>query len=568
MATNGPIHLNMWRTMRSGLKTTFELLGQTKNEAAVGVLLSALEASDLQVQSGGLESLLKRRGTAAPRELLSRWHELSERWKKVAAQKVARISGAIRDAILSGDEQLLKNGCDATVWLCEYDLVPTLVTATLDETNPHSELTAQTIVTLCETLCDDLSSSLDNKKQRHAQTARQHVVGALERSAAGFEQHKDKTLLEAYLMLVGCENAVLKRILQHPHDPAFASLIHLLASSPRPGIMRLLLNYLDHTDVPAAIYSILGRRSDLTFVRHFVQRFSEGIRPVEKNLLKRIESFAWLKEDLKVFSALGEQEQSGAIELAMCSGMSRRDVFQVIRESMASTHIATRRAAARRLGEFCGQDATALIANSIDDDDPEVQSHVARLLRGHRVSGAVSKLITLLDSPHSIVRDAARESLSDFSLGPFLNAFDELEDDARCERGALVTRVDPDAVEGLQKELQSNSRHRRLRAVHAVAAIRAAREVEDQLIALLNDGDHLIRTDAIVTLAACDSTKTRSALRDALLDENRGVREVAEEVLQILAEQTELTAAALANAARPLQLDMDMNQPATGGASA
>lgn len=516
----------------SGLNTTLDVLAQTKNEAAVPVLLAALDAPHLNVQAGAIHALLKRRGSAGPRALIKRWHRLSERWKNAASEKVGRITGAIRDAILSGDEQLVKNGCDAVLWISEYDLLPTLVNAALDRSNPYCDLASETVVSLCESLCEALASPRDYRNRRDPQSARRNAVGALERVADHYEQHKNKLLLEAFVMLVNRENSVLRRVLQHPHDPAYTTIMRLLAHSHRPGVMRLLLNYLDDADAPSSIFSVLARRSDVTFVRHFLKRFGGGVRSTARQHLKRIESFGWLRDGAKILSALSEQEQRGALELAMTSGISRLDAFEVIRAALESVHPGTRRFAAECLGEFRGADANELILETVDDDDPAVQAHVAGLLREHSIPGAITKLLQLLVSPHESVQQAARENLSEFSLKRFVTAYDRLDEDTRRERGALVKRVDPGFVASLRAELQSEERSQRIRALQVAITIDATREVEDELVEMLSDTDDLVRLKAVLALQACGTDTCRAALHDALLDPNDRVGQAAQAALE------------------------------------
>ena len=60
--------------MASGLKVTMSVLAKTQNEAAVRVLLGALDVSDPDVQIAALQAILTRRSATAERELLRRWH--------------------------------------------------------------------------------------------------------------------------------------------------------------------------------------------------------------------------------------------------------------------------------------------------------------------------------------------------------------------------------------------------------------------------------------------------------------------------------------------------------------
>jgi hypothetical protein len=359
-------------------------------------------------------------------------------------------------------------------------------------------LCAETVLALGECLCEELVATRDFKR-RDPNAARQHVVAALEPVIDRFDQHKNKKLLEAFVMLASRENPILNRILARPHDPAYAPLLHLLSNSPRPGVMRLLLNYMD-VDAPTSIYSVIARRSDLMFVRHFLKRFSGGIRPSARSYLRRVESFGWLNDGGKLLAALGPEEQRGAIQLAMGSGMSRLQAFEIVRAVLQSPDAAARRLASKHLCAFRGTEANELVLQTLQDDDAEVQSHAVGLLRDRNIPGAVNTLTRLLDSPNEAVRAAVCENLSEFTFARFVAAFDNLDDEARRERGAFVKRVDPNAVAELIEELNSDSRSRRRRAIEVAVAIRAVADVEYELVRLLNDDDRIVRGAAEVAL--------------------------------------------------------------------
>ena len=94
-----------------------------------------------------------------------------------------------------------------------------------------------------------------------------------------------------------------------------------------------------------------------------------------------------------------------------------------------------------------------------------MQAAATRQLRDRRVAGAMGLLTKLVDSPHELVRDAARESLGEFSLENYLKQFDTLDDDSRRSKGELTAKVDKDFLSKLTEELESRSRRNRMRAI-------------------------------------------------------------------------------------------------------
>jgi HEAT repeat protein len=142
------------------------------------------------------------------------------------------------------------------------------------------------------------------------------------------------------------------------------------------------------------------------------------------------------------------------------------------------------------------------------------------------------KLVELVDSPHAMVRKAARENLVEFSFKRFLGAFDMLDDDVRASTGALVKKIDPQTVPLLIEELRSKARTRRLRALAMARCMDVVHQVEPQLLQMLEDEDHWVRADAAALLERSDTPGSQSALQGALADSSRTVQDAAQRSLQ------------------------------------
>ena len=86
--------------MSEGFKTTLECLAATQNEAAVRVLVPALDSPHRSIRLWALTSLVKRRSPIGHREVLRRLHTLDDSFKDLVANSQGRINQALRDALL------------------------------------------------------------------------------------------------------------------------------------------------------------------------------------------------------------------------------------------------------------------------------------------------------------------------------------------------------------------------------------------------------------------------------------------------------------------------------------
>jgi hypothetical protein len=516
-----------------GLATTFALLGQTDNESAVAVLLGGLDAGPREVQDLALQTLLQRRHSpAAALHILRRWDGLPSRFKQQIAQRTGWLSSAIHSGLTHGDAALFQVACQAAVFTRDYDAFARLVAVATDPPHPQQALAAATALELCEALVEELASPRDYRIRRDPQLARSHLLASLENSLSLYHQHHCRELVEAFLLLADRDNALLKRVLQSPADPLFAPLTHVLATSPRPEIQRLLLSYLDDPYAPLAALQIISRRSDLPFFRQLARKVGCDPPPVILANLRRIDTFPWLPDRLDLVEGLRESEQPGVVQLVLACAMPRPEALAVIAHIAQHGRASGRRAAAQALASFSGPKADALCWELMDDLDPYVRAAAAQQLRPRGIPGAIQRLLTLLDSPHAVEREAAQSSLAEFRFDHFLSCFDQLPPAARRQAAALVRRVDPQSLGHLRAELDAPSLGRRKRALEMVMAFDAAAVLEDALREVLRDPDPYLRVETIRVLAQSDTPTARRALRDALLDSHPLVQKAAESALR------------------------------------
>ncbi|MBS0208166.1 MAG: HEAT repeat domain-containing protein [Planctomycetes bacterium] len=518
--------------MKAGLSKTFEFLSQTENEAAVDLLLRALESPTQHIQHAALRALLERRSVAGQLYLVRRWHTLPVDWLTILDEHRGRMTQALRDAVLDADPQVCDNGCQAALRFREYDLIPTLLNAADEPANPNADRCAATLLSLTELLYEELYSPPDIRLRRDPQMVRRHVAVSLEQSLdrAG-HAHRDE-IVEAFLLIAGRDNSVLLKKLSDPLDPCYRQLINMLTHSGRLAVMRLVLSYLEDSQAPSAMLGVISHRTDRRFVELLLRKIGAEPTPAARHGLKRMNGFAWLRDDDQLFKQLDEAGQFSAVKLMTSSGMKPAAVYDWLVKIADTGNVGGRRAALLALENYPGAEANQLVLRGLRDTDPLVQAAAAGQLRQRNIPQALSLLVELIDSPHQAVRQASRDSLAEFNFARFLSAFDMLDDEVRRSTGVLVKRVDVRALASLRQELQNASGKRRMRALNVSRFMQAVPQVEETIIELLMGDDHLVRSEAAAALADSDSDLARAALNDALNDTSLTVQESAAESLR------------------------------------
>ena len=542
--------------MQNGLQTTLDVLAATRNDTAGEVLLHALQQSELPHQKQILDAILRRRNPATLRKVVANWHTYCVELKEVAAEHRGRLAGAIRDAVVSRDDQLCSNGCDAALVTREYDIVPALLTVIHSSKTNQVEIASRTLIELVQSLYVQLNQTRDSRSRRDSELSHAHVSSALEAALRQFPQYKRKDVLTAFLLTARRDNATLKRVLREPLDPAHDAIVEQISESPRPAVARLATSFLEDARAPQAALSILSRRRDDLFIEHFLRTVGDDPSLQVRGNLKRLKTISWLDAGMSQLMFLDENAQAALAHTVGCSGVGHNEVMRVFKDILASGKLKARRAVASLLSEFESVEANRLVMQALRDKDVQVQATALGQLRERGLPGAMATLIEALDSDHALLRETARDCLSEFDVPRYLNAYEGMSVEVRRNTGQLVSKVDTNARKLLAEELQSASRSRRLRAIDVVRSLGMVRVLEDFLLSLLDDDDYLIRGEAAEALVECPTDKTRMALRNATLDKNAAVRTAAQRALDemVLAGQQRTTTPDVAHIKSPTKV--------------
>ncbi len=517
--------------MSAGLDETFRFLARTENEAAVDILVAALDSPCEAIQDRALRSLLVRPSPRGHAELFRRLPSLDARCRSVISERPERLVRAVRDALGASDEGSCTAALRAVVSLRLYDTIPALLALLKNRDSPKGELAAQTVLELAELFYRDLADTEAKSKQGNLASLRRRITFALEEAVAGFATHQRIEVIEAFLLLAKRQNVLLQRVLQEPREAGRDVFLDVLSSSSRGGVIRLLLSFLEAPQMPRAVKEILTGRTDSKLVENLVRQLR--CKP-SKAMIAALESlgpFAWARPEHPVLAALDGSAQRDAVQLLTITSMHPDELIDVLGFLLLKGKPEGRQAAARQLAEFDAPKVDDLIAQAVGDDDPGVQAELIRQLRSRQLPGAMSLLFGKLDSPHEEVRRALREALPEFTVEQFLVNCTSMPAELLATAGYLVRKVDIDAKRKLSGQMECPSPVRRRRAVVAAGAMGLASELEESIIRLLSDEDHMVRAEAARVLAECETMPTWGALRDALLDRSAIVREAAEQSL-------------------------------------
>jgi len=519
----------------AALDTTFEVLSSSRNEAVVPVLIGALDSSDGSVYERAIRALVARRSKAGHLAVLSRWHLLTPQQRELLPEGRGRMSGALRDAVLTDENQLFENACELVEAFTEFDLVPTLVTLAENKKSEHAPAATELVVRLVNRLSEMAHGQRDKNDRRDPEAIRRYVLESLERSIERFHRHKRAELIEAFVILAGPSSSLLREILDDPHHVCYGTVVHTLANSQNSGVIELLIGFLKTANTSLSVLKVISRRADEPLVERLLECTSAKLLSTIRKNLGRIGSFGWLPTDGPGIDRFSEQDQSRCVKLVTHSGMKQEDLLTILERALIYGEPAGRSAACEALAPIAGDRASQLVLRATQDSDPAVQAAATRQLRDRHLPGTMALLLKLIDSPHEIVRNASRESLSEFSFENFLTRFETLNEDARRSTGMVVQKVDLETIPSLLGEMENQSRRSRMRAIDMAEAMQLVPQASEGLMTLLEDEDHLVRAAAADALQGCPTPEVQEALLHATNDNSAAVQNAAKSSLAAFA---------------------------------
>jgi len=518
--------------MGASLNKTFDYLAKTENEAAVEVLIAALDAPHQPTRHMALRALMDRRSPQGHRELFRRLPKLDQQSRSIVSERPERLENVVGETVRNPDGEACASACKAIVDFRLYEVLPALVSVLADEENPNTDLVARTVLKLTELFYGELSGIADQPVRKNQENLRNLITSALEDAVKKFHRHERKEAVEALLLLAKSKSVTLRRLLQRPEERSHHPIVESLSYSPRGGVIRLLLAFLEDPQMPLAVAKAICGRCDAKFVGHLAR--TVGAHPTKSivETLERFDSIAWALPGHEVFAQLDDAAQEGAVQILVNSSMERQQVLRVIGYLLREGKPGGRRAAAKALAQFEGPEANALVIECLNDEDPQVRANLLVQIRPRRIPGALSLMIRMVDSPDEEIHQALRKAMPEFTFRQFLANLDKMPEHLLATAGHVVSKIDRECKAKLEAEMAGPSPVRRRRAIQTAVATGLAADLEKTIIRLLSDEDHVVRIAAAKALADCKTLPTWEALRDALLDRSFIVKEAAEQSLQ------------------------------------
>jgi len=539
------------------LALTFSILESHDSREAGDTLLEAVTGSWLPAAKLAAAALVNRRSQLAILEMVRRNDQLHEEVCSFFGRHPQRFVPALRQCLTGGDTSDRLAGLQFIQRTGHTTQIPAII-GLLESTDELTQnLAAASLVELSDLLSRRLLTQdgelLPGLETDAARTLRTDILNRLNVRLNDFAQlTRTEPLVEVILTLGRAEDEAVVNVLDKRGDACKAMATRIMETSTRPGLMELICQSMTRQYPSPVFFDVLQQREDPAFVEHLLNWLPSPRSRLLVNNLGRIKSLPWLLPEHPVLAGLPTALHPKLMAL-MQVVKGPPEALQEIRAWLVRSSDASGRKAAEEILQTLGTDQVQhILYEALDSEDGEIQAWATHKLRQQKMPDAFNQLLSRLDAVEEVVREAAREELSDFNLTRLLELFPQLPASTSRKCGEIVTKLDSQVTSQLRTELAHPWRWKRVRASRAADSLGLVESVLSDIVKLSKDTDTLVRRTAVEILAKYPSPASAAALKRCVGDESRIVREAALQAVETL--RSALSSAS-ASEGRPDRLD-------------
>ncbi len=526
--------------MVNPLVKTFDLLAETKPASAIDLLIAALDSKYGVIHEKAVVALLRRGTTRCQTEVIRRLPSLTAAGRRLLEDQGLRLTSTLRQCLLHGDDEVRANAMEVVSAGECYDQVATLVQILQKPDDPAHAEACRTMQTLVSRLFEQTHLGVTHRTggerfQRNLPQIRQTVLSALDGACNQFDILSCKAeVVESILALGDPDTFAVRKALQQGVPACRELASYLLMSSTHPGVMRLLMEFMNNNYPAPKVIEAFEQRADPEFICYVLREFPKRLSENQQKNFKQLTRIDWLTSHVVLLTFVPPSLHEALVSFVQATGLAHEDKIDVLKWILLHGSAQGRVAAGQLLETAEPACVRGILFDSLDSEDEGVQAWATSQLRAQGVPEALRLLIERLDSPLPAVREAARDELHSFNLELLLNIFEHLDKSVCLRAGALLQKIDPDCHQKLVAELNNPVRRRRIRAARAASQLGLAREVQSCLMMMLSDADSQVRRTAAEVLADVPNADVVAGLTPLLSDVSPRVREAAEQTLDAI----------------------------------
>ena len=492
---------------------TYQLLGQTRNPAAVPALAAGLLSPSMHVRAKCVELLLGRNEPAARRAIIVEWTRLDSSTRELVSNFRIDFENTCKDVLAGGSRPHKQAVINA---ICDLDMtaaLPELIGLALDEKNQARDAALAAVFELCDRWGQRA------RKGKDIPSVRTPMLETMSRAVYNFPTHRNYDLIDAWLLLVCWEDASQRSLVSDPMHPAFRPVLERLSSSDHNSILQLLGGYVWRSSTPRSILSVICERTERELPLMIAESVDDNTMTAVVRRLRELPPLASLGSLSTQPSGLDPKIHR---RLWLMLAANSPSIEPVLAGAVAFYRSGTdqgHRMAAEIVRTCRRVDVEALIQfMQIYDSNPSDTASAGAHL--HTMLSWIGGTLSGLDA-------AAREFFSGFTIMLLMDVTRKWPAPLCRVLARVISRAEPEAVPQLLKALDSPAPKRRLLALQVIQMLDVTSEINERLLPLVDDSRAEVRVRAIDILSALGSPELTAMLPGLLQDPTTDVQDAA-----------------------------------------
>ena len=505
--------------LMSGLDTTFQVLGNTRNSAAIEVLISGIRNGEPQDRSRYLQAILERPEPRAGDQLLANWN----RFKHADIQQIKRNRRWIIRAIESALEQtgtLQKSAMDAATDLELAEVVPSLVSIAESHGSARiRNLATSTIGKIVRPL------GIAARQDRDKPLLRRPILARLTESVRRFSMHGNEKLVDAFLCVTTWSDAELRNLVDD-NSPQLNLVRRRVETCKNDLFDELIAGFVNRRQAPRWITELIKSGTDAGLRNAILRTVGPDPNTNCRRNLKTMGVPACCRGGIGIIDEIAS-EHFGALAHVYCAG----DDHPIRKIQVA--------VAAIDQGGDSGVLAGATCLMRCEVPDIETWMRAALIVVGNpegiennENARLLDQLLQLLNHGDPNVVRGAQHVLQPLQVDSILHRFDGLRNRNRRNLGKVVLMVDPDAIDRVRDYLRHPVLEHRMAAISAADALAAVDQLADSFEHLSQQDHQEARIRAAEVMSDATGQRTLELLREMVNLPESPVRDAAIEALQ------------------------------------
>ena len=511
--------------MARGIDLTLQVIAQSKNQAAVGLLESAFHSTSKMVRKLAGNILVSRRSGKGLEAIIRNFDPTDPDQVALVNNNREKLIPGLHGAIVDKDTDLAQQAFRLAYSQNFYEVLPTLTAYHLGPGSQEAGGASRYGDFL--KFLDKYTAALDKNEPAEHRVLYNVVLPEftkiLVHKIKNYRYTRHELTLTVYLCLYpffadAGSGQDLYLQLRLPNSPVFVAAYRRLLQDSEPYAFQFITRCLDRLNPPQIVPLIISERADIPFLVALFENIKPPLTLELKTNLAKLPPLPWIDQIDSSVDQLDADAQCGLVALLQNAHLPEAELQAHLLNIFEYGKGAGRAAAISALAPFSGAGIDRLIWDAAGDSDPTVQIEALTQLSSRDIAGASTRILQFVSSPHEEVRDAIQKLLPHFRFNRFMQTFDQLDEESRRKMFNVVWNLDKRTLGELAKMLHADEP---LLKAKALLCIDYCREVvplvEEALCNILVRSEMpMLRRKAAEQLVAGQTDASRAMLIQAL----------------------------------------------------